>query len=934
MEIARTIADAHKEAMSLGADCMRCTLYGSGRGPVLGVVVPNARLAVVGEQPGPQECEKGLPFIGGAGLALNNSLALGQVLRESVTVTNTSACAAPGGLGLRDYLRTIDDPTTSPLSCCAPRLQAELEVSNSPTLLALGSGALQALTSAVGGHFGKLSKEIEYLPDTIVQGIMEQHGAPVPLPDGRLLCASLNPAFGSRGAFGYIHVIKDDISWAARASRLDGPALDRIREMGVADVDGKLWPTIGEVERFCADLVRRDNVMAEDIETNGIDFWKCKIRTVQLASTDELGNEVAMVVPFRYMDGRPYWSRWDQKRAVEAVRFVNDTVTIIGGHNFPSFDSAVLLEEGMLTARRKVFLCTAITHKNTHECDLPHSLSFVVRRKLHAPGWKKEVDNKAAFGVADDGDLHKYGLKDAVYNLRIIEPLMQDIERCQTHGQLEMDLSLAPVARDMGGLGCFTDEVHRGILSGKLNKLCRAMVKKFRAQIGKPDINPRSTHQIRHWLFREKGYMPPLNTDGLPWKEDDAESVGAPALLKMLSDPSWGLTKEDRASIEQLLEFRFAESTRRLHVDNLPSEPDARLTALLLEAGAPWLGLGDGAQVAEAIEVETDKGDKERLPERPAMQRLRMVYKLLIATGRWSCEPNIQNVSARAWALDREPVTGEPIPTNLRRIFCAPPGYVIVGADAMQVELRIYAAEAQDRMLLDVFKQGLDPHTMNYATMELPPGSSLAQVRTRYDELIKLKKGTRADKEKLKYLRTVAKRFCYLMCYGGEPDKLFATMSTERDKSTGRLVFPGLKTQDVDKYYAGWMYWHPETLAWQRIVIAEARATGGTRSSDGRLRSWPGGLDQKNAAPNAKVQPKAAFITNRGVLALDEAWPQGKYGIYSGLALQGHDYIGGYYPESRADEALALYRKVLPYSEPSMDYPFDEPLATRFWSEQ
>jgi len=75
------------------------------------------------------------------------------------------------------------------------------------------------------------------------------------------------------------------------------------------------------------------------------------------------------------------------------------------------------------------------------------------------------------------------------------------------------------------------------------------------------------------------------------------------------------------------------------------------------------------------------------------------------ATGRLSSsDPNLQNIPIRT-ELGRE----------VRRAFVARPGYKLVSCDYSQIELRIAAALAKDKAMLEAFDKGLDIHTATAA---------------------------------------------------------------------------------------------------------------------------------------------------------------------------------------------------------------------------
>jgi len=75
------------------------------------------------------------------------------------------------------------------------------------------------------------------------------------------------------------------------------------------------------------------------------------------------------------------------------------------------------------------------------------------------------------------------------------------------------------------------------------------------------------------------------------------------------------------------------------------------------------------------------------------------------ATGRLSStEPNLQNIPVRT-----------PLGAQMRNMFVAAPGNVLVDADYSQIELRLLAHIAQDEAMIEAFRSGADIHTSTAA---------------------------------------------------------------------------------------------------------------------------------------------------------------------------------------------------------------------------
>lgn len=936
---------AHAEAMSRGARCNECSLFGLRQGPVPGRVVSNARLTIIGEAPGKTEVEEHRVFAGASGKELNQALGLGQLGRDECTLINTLECRPPD-TDLASYLlkherqnkaaveraKKNDEPIPplppSPVDCCRPRVLNEIALSGSGTLLAVGGRALHALADYFAVPYGRGKDQVGQI---VVHSIKKQHGAPIvfpmghvlhdgtTLPEPKILCSSLHPAFAMRGARQYKYVIQDDIARAA-AIAARGDKLDW------QEPQFQIFPSISTIEEYCAAFVAHHAKVTVDIETDSKYPTTCRVRCVGLGATID-GREWVIVVPFRWMDGREYWPSRDLKRrALLAVRRVMDGCRLVAHNGL--FDTGVCLRVGLMGDDLKTWFDTMIAHHDTDSNDLPHDLGFVSTRFLEAPMWKADVDHKAAANVARDEDLHVYNARDVLSTMRIEPPLADRISRCVTGEQFAIDTDLAPIARDMGlRIGLVVNEHIRGRMSKRFNRLTTDFRAQFQGLVANDsrcrdlgDINPRSPPQVQEWLFDRLGYTPTLNPQGYEWGgEDDKAATSMPALIKLIE---MGVDPNTEEAINILLQFRACETLRGRYIDNLPVRYIDEFNSL---PKAPPAGI-DGQEI---------------FGERDLLSIINPNWKIhVVPSGRWSSEPNAQNWPARAFGFPLRrggkvvvDADGKAIkvPTNMRRMVVAPPGHVIVGADYKQVELRLYAVQADDALVLKAFREGLDAHTLNAATLFVPETNPTEADILR--EYWHIEKGV--SKDERKYLRTIAKRFVFLEAYGGEEGKLFQVMSAERDKATQELVFPGIKPKDTSIWHERWHTLHPETKKWQARCAADERRQGYVDTLlDHRRRYFVGGANKKNAIPNHTIQGSAAAIMNRAVLRLAEEIPFGKWSRWTGLCLQVHDYVGLFVPEDRAEEAQAIVKKCMDWSYEGMDFPPDDPLASWDWAQQ
>lgn len=120
----------------LGPDCDRCKLQGLGRRQVVfGVGHPNARLMFVGEAPGRDEDEQGVPFVGRAGQLLTKMIEAMGYRREDVYIANVIKCRPPENR----------NPMPDEVAACEPFLFRQVEAIRPVVIVALGTFAAQAL---------------------------------------------------------------------------------------------------------------------------------------------------------------------------------------------------------------------------------------------------------------------------------------------------------------------------------------------------------------------------------------------------------------------------------------------------------------------------------------------------------------------------------------------------------------------------------------------------------------------------------------------------------------------------------------------------------------------------------------------------------------------------------------------------------------------
>ena len=121
-------------------DCTRCRLAKGRKNIVFGTGNIHAELMFVGEGPGADEDEQGLPFVGRAGQLLNNMIAAMGLRREDVYIANIVKCRPPGNrTPERDECETCIPFFMRQIAAIRPRVIVALGATAAKNLLAINS---------------------------------------------------------------------------------------------------------------------------------------------------------------------------------------------------------------------------------------------------------------------------------------------------------------------------------------------------------------------------------------------------------------------------------------------------------------------------------------------------------------------------------------------------------------------------------------------------------------------------------------------------------------------------------------------------------------------------------------------------------------------------------------------------------------------------
>lgn len=121
--------------------CHRCELGANRTHAVVGRGNLQAPIMIIGEAPGQNEDETGLPFVGRAGQLLEKILESVKLGEQDVYICNINKCRPPSNRV----------PTTEEIAACKPYLLEQIRLVDPKIILLTGATAVKALTNEKRG---------------------------------------------------------------------------------------------------------------------------------------------------------------------------------------------------------------------------------------------------------------------------------------------------------------------------------------------------------------------------------------------------------------------------------------------------------------------------------------------------------------------------------------------------------------------------------------------------------------------------------------------------------------------------------------------------------------------------------------------------------------------------------------------------------------
>ena len=246
--------------------------------------------------------------------------------------------------------------------------------------------------------------------------------------------------------------------------------------------------------------------------------------------------------------------------------------------------------------------------------------------------------------------------------------------------------------------------------------------------------------------------------------------------------------------------------------------------------------------------------------------RVRTSFQMTVtATGRLSStEPNLQNIPTRT-----------ELGSELRRMFVAGPGQILVDADYSQIELRLLAHISGDQAMVDAFRSGEDFHTVTAAHVFSVPVEEVTPA-----------------------MRRAAKAVNFGIVYGISPFSLSQDL--------------GVTVAEAKAYMDAYFHRFPGVKAYMDQVVERARADGYVETPMHRRRALPEIKSSNHnmrsfgerVALNMPIQGAAADIIKLAMVRVHRQLKEAA--LEARLIMQVHDELIVECPEAETDRVKAI----------------------------
>ena len=579
-----------------------------------------------------------------------------------------------------------------------------------------------------------------------------------------------------------------------------------------------------------------------------------------------------------------YWSTaWDGKRATLHANILHHFQPIFRDPRKSwvmanaKYDAHIVANVGCGLAGK--FVDVQVMHSLLHE-DKPHDLKFIAK---HVLGWtwadfqdtfgkiNKQQSPEQLIRKAEKENMNlliEYAANDAHGTWGSFKQLRYELQLANTHSLFrqippyietlwdlfsKIEVPYTKVLWKMERRGI---KVNRQVLETaepEARKEIEAIEKEIAKQVGYV-MNPGSNKQLQEYFFEKQGLQP------FRWTKGGKSGVRKP-------------------SVDAIVMQKFAED----------GDPVAKLCMKHSE-----LSKLHGTYIVGLHEL---LDPKDRIHTRFNQDVAR--------TGRLSSSgPNLQNI---------------PKPENdkwsLRKAFITDPGKSIIAADYEQLEMRLLAAAALEKDMIEIFKKNWDIHMGNASLMYNLPYDDLEGAK-KIEK--KIKNGDLPESAMTDYVRkcldarAAAKNIGFGLNYGMGANRLARQLGCTKEEAE----------EKIERYKKT----YPAVSQFYQEAVRETELTGYAFTILGRRRNVPEIMSHQRSeralgervAINTQIQGSAADVCKMAQINLDKVGIAERYGC--DMLLQVHDELVFECPDETLPDALIEIRDL-------MEHPFPDDLT-------
>lgn len=482
---------------------------------------PLADIMVIGEAPGKEENEKGLPFVGGSGKVLNMALGAAGLSREDMYITNVLKYQPPGN--------NIKHPRAQKaMPGFVSALLHEIHTVKPNVIVPLGNTALRAL----GINFP----------------ISRARGSIFSTSLGKVI-PTYHPAYIMRQWHEMFTSIRD---WSKIKRHMNNRVVREPIENFIVD------PTVRDLELLelrIQTLLRKHGelVLGIDLETFYVDHpLDTPIKTFGIATNATN----AIVVPFITQSGNYYWEKdEDAEAAIEILQRILTDPRITKMFHNALFDVQVLMNNHFEVVG-PIYDTMLGQYLVYHPS--PHTLEYLVSIYSDYPAWKLEAEHT-------DKGFREYNARDCVVMHAFKEQLDEDIISNNVHHVFKnlCDVILPTCRMMLKGINLDKDifKATRQNLKTDIDALKLELINLS----GRPSFNPSSPKQIAKVLFDDMGLRSQVKTR-------QGEKATDKSVLNKLAN-----RYPDNEFIAKLIVFREYEQRYKTFIKNLNTHEDGRV---------------------------------------------------------------------------------------------------------------------------------------------------------------------------------------------------------------------------------------------------------------------------------------------------------------------------------------------------------------------